>query len=109
MAPVPRQVRYPTRAVGRRVLTPACESGILAAHRHARRLDPRLPILKRAASRFFSGGSPYRERAMSRGVYLLGVGLALVALGLAFTDWALRPSPGVTPENFGLLCKGMTE
>ena len=29
---------------------------------------------------------------MPRRVYLLGVGLALVALALAVTDWALRPS-----------------
>ena len=33
---------------------------------------------------------------MSRRIYLLGVGLALVALALAFTDWALSFQPGVT-------------
>jgi len=35
---------------------------------------------------------------MSRRVYLLGVGLALVALGLAFTDWALSLQPGTEPN-----------
>ena len=33
---------------------------------------------------------------MPRRVYLLGVGLALVALALAVTDWALSLQPGVT-------------
>ena len=35
---------------------------------------------------------------MPRRVYLLGVGLALVALALVITDWALTPpfEPGVT-------------
>jgi hypothetical protein len=33
---------------------------------------------------------------MPRRVYLLGVGLALVALALAFTDWALSLRPAET-------------
>jgi hypothetical protein len=45
---------------------------------------------------------------MSRHVYLLGVGLALVALALAFTDWALSLRPGVTEANFRRVRPGMT-
>jgi hypothetical protein len=45
---------------------------------------------------------------MSRRVYLLGVGLALVALALAFTDWALTPPPGVTEANARRIRPGMT-
>ena len=45
---------------------------------------------------------------MPRGVYLLGVGLALVALALAFTDWALSLRYGVTEENFQRIREGMT-
>jgi hypothetical protein len=45
---------------------------------------------------------------MSRRVYWLGVGLALVALGLAFTDWALGPQPGVTHANVKRIKTGMT-
>jgi hypothetical protein len=45
---------------------------------------------------------------MPRGVYLLGVGLALVALALALTDWALCPRPGVTAENVQRIRLGMT-
>jgi hypothetical protein len=47
---------------------------------------------------------------MSRRVYLLGVGLALVALALAlaFTDWALTFQPGVTEANAKRLRPGMT-
>jgi hypothetical protein len=45
---------------------------------------------------------------MSRRVYLLGVGLALVALALAFTEWALRPRPGVTEANVRRIRPGMT-
>ena len=44
---------------------------------------------------------------MSRRVYLLGVGLALVALALAFTDWALSLRPGVTEANVRRLRLGM--
>ena len=36
---------------------------------------------------------------MSRRVYLLGVGITLAALALAFTDWALSLQPGVTEAN----------
>ena len=45
---------------------------------------------------------------MSRRVYLLGVGLALVALALAFTDWALSLRPGVTEMNAKRIRPGMT-
>jgi hypothetical protein len=45
---------------------------------------------------------------MSRRVYLLGVGLALVALALAFTDWALSLRPGVTESNVRRIRPGMT-
>ncbi len=47
---------------------------------------------------------------MSRRVFLLGLGLALVALGLAFTDWALTPpqAPGITEANARRLRPGMT-
>jgi hypothetical protein len=44
---------------------------------------------------------------MSRRVYLLGVGLALVALALAFTDWALSLLPGVTEANVKRVRPGM--
>jgi hypothetical protein len=45
---------------------------------------------------------------MSRRVYLLGVGLALVALALAFTDWALSLQPGVTEANSRRIRAGMS-
>jgi hypothetical protein len=45
---------------------------------------------------------------MSRRVYLLGLGLALVALALAFTDWALSLRPGVTEANVRRIENGMT-
>jgi hypothetical protein len=45
---------------------------------------------------------------MGRRVYLLGVGLALVALALALTDWAVGPRPGVTEANLRRLKPGMT-
>jgi hypothetical protein len=35
---------------------------------------------------------------MSRRVYLLGLGLALLALGLALSDWVIGPRPGVTND-----------
>ena len=44
---------------------------------------------------------------MSRWVYLLGVGLALVALALTFTDWALSLKPGVTEANARRVRPGM--
>ena len=43
---------------------------------------------------------------MSRRVYLLGVGLALVALGLAFAHWLLPPT--VTPALVKRVRPGMT-
>jgi hypothetical protein len=45
---------------------------------------------------------------MPRGVYLLGCGLALVALGLALTDWALSLQPGVTEANVRRVQPDMT-
>jgi hypothetical protein len=45
---------------------------------------------------------------MSRRVYLLGVGLALVALGLTVTDRALSLRPGVTEANVRRIRPGMT-
>src|SRR5262245_644263 len=45
---------------------------------------------------------------MSRRVYLLGVGLALVALALALTDWVLSLQPGVTEANVKRIKDGMT-
>jgi hypothetical protein len=44
---------------------------------------------------------------MSRRVYLLGLGLALVALALAVTDAALGPSTGVTEANVRRIRPGM--
>jgi hypothetical protein len=45
---------------------------------------------------------------MARRVYLLGVGLAMVALALAFTDWALSLRRGVTEANAKRIRPGMT-
>jgi hypothetical protein len=45
---------------------------------------------------------------MSRGVFLLGVGVALVALGLSATDRALSLLPGITEANTRRICVGMT-
>jgi hypothetical protein len=45
---------------------------------------------------------------MSGRVYLLGVGLALVALALAFTDWALSLGPGLTAANVRRIRPRMT-
>jgi hypothetical protein len=44
---------------------------------------------------------------MRRWVYLLGVGLALVALGFVLTD-ALLWRPGITEANVRLIREGMT-
>jgi hypothetical protein len=44
---------------------------------------------------------------MPRRVYLLGLGLALVALALALTDWAVGPRPGGTEANLRRLKPGM--
>jgi hypothetical protein len=46
------------------------------------------------------------EHAMSRRVYLLGVGIVLVAMGLAFTDWMLSLH-GVTEANAKRIRPGM--
>jgi hypothetical protein len=46
---------------------------------------------------------------MSRRVYLLGLGLALVAVGLAFTDWVLSLQPGVTEANVRRIRRGMRD
>jgi hypothetical protein len=46
---------------------------------------------------------------MSRKVYSLGAGLALVALGLAFTGWVLSLQPGVTEANVRRIRPGMTQ
>ena len=45
---------------------------------------------------------------MPRRVYLLGVGLALVALAFAVTDLALSLQPGVTEVNVKRIRRGMT-
>ncbi len=45
---------------------------------------------------------------MSGRVYLLGVGIALVALALGFTDWALALRPGITEANARRVRPGMT-
>ena len=45
---------------------------------------------------------------MSRRLYLLGVGIALVALGLALADWVLSLQPGVTEANTRRIRPGMT-
>src|SRR5262245_29858571 len=44
---------------------------------------------------------------MSQRVFLLGVGVLLVAGALALTDWWLKPPPGVTEANFGHIRLGM--
>jgi hypothetical protein len=45
---------------------------------------------------------------MSRGVYLLGVSIAVVALAFAVTDWVIGPTPGVTETNARRIKPGMT-
>jgi hypothetical protein len=45
---------------------------------------------------------------MSGRVYLLGMGLALVALAFAFTNYVIGPSPGVTEANARRIRNGMT-
>ena len=45
---------------------------------------------------------------MSRRMFLLGLGLALMALALAVTDWALSLQPGVTEANVKRIKPGMT-
>jgi hypothetical protein len=45
---------------------------------------------------------------MPRPVPLLCLGIAAVGLGLAFTNWVLRPRPGVTEANLKQVRAGMT-
>jgi hypothetical protein len=45
---------------------------------------------------------------MSKRVFLFGVGIALLGLGLAFTDRVLSLRPGVTEANYKRLRVGMT-
>jgi hypothetical protein len=45
---------------------------------------------------------------MSRGVFLLGVGIAVVALAFVVTDWMIGPTPGVTEANARRIKPGMT-
>jgi hypothetical protein len=45
---------------------------------------------------------------MSRRVFLLGVGAALVALAFAVTDAVLGPQPGATEANVRRIRNGMT-
>ena len=45
---------------------------------------------------------------MPRLIYLLGVCVAVVALALAVTDWALSLRPGVTQANVRRIRPGMT-
>src|SRR5262245_20774469 len=45
---------------------------------------------------------------MSRGVFLLGIGIAVIALAFAVTDWVTRPTPGVTEANARRINAGMT-
>ncbi len=44
---------------------------------------------------------------MSKGVFLLGVGIAVVALAFAVTNEVLGPSPGVTEANARRIKPGM--
>jgi hypothetical protein len=44
---------------------------------------------------------------MSRWVYSLGVGVALVALAFVVTDWVIGPTPGVTEANVRRIRMGM--
>jgi hypothetical protein len=45
---------------------------------------------------------------MSRWVFLLGVGLAVVALAFAVTDWMIRPTPCTMETNARWIRAGMT-
>jgi hypothetical protein len=45
---------------------------------------------------------------MPRRVYWLGVGITLVALVFALTNYVIGPSPGVTEANAGRIRNGMT-
>jgi hypothetical protein len=46
---------------------------------------------------------------MPRSVFLLGIGLCLIALALITTDWLLGLQPGVTEANVKRIRKGMGE
>jgi hypothetical protein len=45
---------------------------------------------------------------MSRRTFLLGIGIAVVALAFAVTDWVVGPAPGVTEANARRIKPGMT-
>jgi hypothetical protein len=45
---------------------------------------------------------------MPRFIYLLGLGLALIGLALAVTDWVIGTAPGVTEANVRRIRPGMT-
>src|SRR5262245_56401828 len=49
-----------------------------------------------------------QEADMSKRVYLLGVGIALLGVGLTVTDWVLSLRPGVTEANVKRIRAGMT-
>jgi hypothetical protein len=46
--------------------------------------------------------------SMPRFIYLLGLGLALIGLALAVTDWVIGPAPGVSEANVRRIKPGMT-
>jgi hypothetical protein len=45
---------------------------------------------------------------MPRSIYLLGLGLVLIGLALAVTDWVKGPAPGITEANVRRIRPGMT-
>src|SRR4051794_40501829 len=90
-----RQYRQMERAAS---ITRPC-GAILALQR-----KPAYPAAARAGR---LSGAANREGAMSRGVYQLGVGMALVALAFVVTDWALSLRPGVTEANVKRVRPGM--
>jgi hypothetical protein len=45
---------------------------------------------------------------MPRFIYLLGLGMALIGLALAVTDWVMGPHPGATEANARRIRPGMT-
>ncbi len=46
---------------------------------------------------------------MSRGVFLLGIAIAVVAVAFAVTDWLIAALPGVTEANVRRIRAGMTQ
>lgn len=44
-----------------------------------------------------------------RFTYLLGLGIVLIGLAFAVTDWAMGPKPGVTEANCRRIQEGMTK